>query len=171
MWEYTFLATDVDYPLEAVAQLYRDGADCENGFDEVKNQWGLSGFMTQDIARCQTTARAGALIYNWWSWYSRAAHLGARLEAVTSRPLLLAAVGKASRQGGQTQLYLTPMHAKLNTIKALIVNIRAALAHVKAAAEQMPGLDRWATLVRYVSQRITVALSEKSALTTLEASG
>jgi hypothetical protein len=63
------------------------------------------------------------------------------------------------------------MHAKLNTIKALIVNIRAALAHVKAAAEQMPNVDRWATLVRYVSQRITAALSEKSALTTLEASG
>jgi hypothetical protein len=67
------------------------------------------------------------------------------LEAVTSRPLLLAAVGKASRHGGQMQLYLTPMHAKLKTIKASIVNIRAALAHVKAAAEQMPGLDRWAT--------------------------
>ena len=171
MWEYTVLATDVDYPLKAVAQLYRDRADCENGFDELKNQWGLSGFTTQDIARCQTTARAGSLVYNWWSWYCRAAHPGARLEAVTSRPLLLAAVGKASRHGGQTQLYLTPMHAKLKTIKALIVNIRAALAHVKAAAEQMPNVDRWATLVRYVSQRITATLSEKPALRTLEASG
>ena len=78
----------------------------------------------------------------------RAAGLGARLEAVTSRPLLLAAVGKATRHGGQTQLYLTPMHAKFETIKTLIVNIRAALRHVKTAAKQMPNLDRWATLVR-----------------------
>ena len=90
MWEYTVLVTDVGYALEAVAQLYRDRADCrkskERGFDELKNQWGLGGFTTQDLARCQTTARAGALVYNWWSWYCRAAHPGARLEAVTSRP-------------------------------------------------------------------------------------
>ena len=32
-----------------------DRCDCENGFDELKNQWGLSGFTTQDITRCQTT--------------------------------------------------------------------------------------------------------------------
>jgi hypothetical protein len=171
MWEYTVLATDVDNPLEAVAQLYRNRADSENGFDELKNQWGLSGFTTQDIARCQTTAKAGALVYSWWSWCCRAAHPGARLEAVTSRPLLLAEVGKASRHGGQTQLCRTPMHAKLKTIKALIVNIRAALAHVKSAAQQMPGLGRWATPVRYVSQRITSTLAEKPALTPLGASG
>ena len=38
---------------------------CENGFDELKNQWGLSGFTTQDINRCQTTARACALDPPW----------------------------------------------------------------------------------------------------------
>lgn len=59
----TVLVTDVAYPIEAVAQLYRDRCDCENGVDELKNQWGLSGFTTQDINRSQTTARAGALVY------------------------------------------------------------------------------------------------------------
>ena len=38
--DYAVLVTDVSYPIEAVAQLYRDRADCENGFDELKNQWG-----------------------------------------------------------------------------------------------------------------------------------
>jgi len=33
--------------------------------------------------------------YNWWSWYVRAANPQARREALTSRPLLLAAVGRA----------------------------------------------------------------------------
>jgi hypothetical protein len=42
----------------------RDRADCENGFDELKNQWGLSGFTTHDINRCQTTARACAQLYS-----------------------------------------------------------------------------------------------------------
>lgn len=159
MWEYTVLVTDCTYPLETIAQLYRDRCDCENGFDELKNQWGLSGFTTQDLARCQTTARAGALIYNWWSWYCRAAHPGARLEAVTSRPLLLSAVGKAANHAGQTQLYLTPLHAKSNAIKMLITNIRAALTHTKQVAEQFPNVSRWNELLRYICQRILTNLN------------
>jgi hypothetical protein len=39
-WEYAVLVTDVAYPLESVAQLYRDRADAENAFDELKNRWG-----------------------------------------------------------------------------------------------------------------------------------
>lgn len=171
MWEYTVLVTDVPYPLESVAQLYRDRCDCENGFDELKNQWGLSGFTTQDLARCQTTARAGALVYNWWSWYCRAAHPGARLEAVTSRPLLLAAVGKAASHAGQTQLYLTPLHAKVDTIKSLIVNVRAALRHVARIAEQFPKADRWRELLHYICERITAPIPLQRMPITAIASG
>jgi hypothetical protein len=116
-WEYAVLVTNSAYALDAFGQLYRDRADCENGFDELKNQWGWGGFTTQDIERCQTSARAVALVYNWWSWYCRAAKPGARMEAITSRALLLAGVGRAVKHAGQTTLYLTPMHAakdKLN---------------------------------------------------------
>jgi len=60
-------ASSYPYPLESIGQLYRDRADAENAFDELKNQWGLGGFTTQDINRCQTVARACALVYNWWS--------------------------------------------------------------------------------------------------------
>jgi len=73
LWEYAVLVTNSSYPLESIpptdedlsvgapsmAQLYRDRADAENGFDELKNQWGWGGFTTQDIERCQTSARAG----------------------------------------------------------------------------------------------------------------
>ena len=38
--------------------------------------------------------------------------------------------------------------------KRLIVNIGAALRHVRATAEQFKDLDRWACLLRYVSARI-----------------
>jgi hypothetical protein len=31
-------------------------------FAELKNQWGLLGFTPQDINRCQTTARACAVV-------------------------------------------------------------------------------------------------------------
>lgn len=39
---------------------------------------------------------------NGWSWYCRTANPTARMEAITSRPLLLAAVGRAAHSGGQT---------------------------------------------------------------------
>jgi hypothetical protein len=154
LWEYAVLVTNSSYPLESMAQLYRDRADAENGFDELKNQWGWGGFTTQDIERCQTSARAVALIYNWWSWYCRAAKPEARMEAITSRALLLASVGRATRHAGQTTLYLTPMHAARTTLMMLIANIRAALSHVRRVAEQLPAVDRWNTLLNYIVARI-----------------
>jgi hypothetical protein len=39
-WEYAVLVSNAVYELEQIGQLYRDRADCENGFDEIKNQWG-----------------------------------------------------------------------------------------------------------------------------------
>ena len=171
LWQYAVLVTDAKVPIEAVGQLYRDRADCENGFDELKNQWGMSGFTTQDINRCQTTARACALVYNWWSWYCRAANPTARMEAITSRPLLLAAVGRAAHSGGQTTLYLTPLHGKANILKPLIANIHAALQHVRAAAEQFKAADRWALMLRYVSDRIAPTLGPFRPPTGLPATG
>lgn len=157
-WEYAVLVTNSAYELDAIGQLYRDRADCENGFDELKNQWGWGGFTTQDIERCQTSARAVALVYNWWSWYCRAAKPGARMEAVTSRALLLAGVGRAIKHAGQTTVYLTPMHGARDKVLALIANIRGALSHVREIAEQFPQVDRWKTFLDYVVARITRSL-------------
>ena len=87
-------------------------------------------------------------------WYVRAANPQARREALTSRPLLLAAVGRATSSGNQTTLYLTPVHADAGLIKSMIANVHAAISHVRRAAEQLPKLDRWATLVTYICSRI-----------------
>jgi hypothetical protein len=154
-WEYAVLVTSSACALEVFGQLYRDRADCENGFDELKNQWGWGGFTTQDIERCQASARAVALVYNWWSWYCRAAQPGARMEATTSRALLLAGVGRAVKHAGQTTLYLTPMHAAKDKLMALLANIRAALSHVRAVAEQLPHANRWTAFLTYVVAKIT----------------
>jgi ABC-type enterochelin transport system substrate-binding protein len=74
-------------------------------------------------------------------WYCRAAHPHARMEAITSRPLLLAAVGKAVNQANQTTLYLTPLHGKSQRLKTLIADIDEALQRVRAAAEQLTQAD------------------------------
>jgi Transposase DDE domain len=171
LWKYAVYVTDVGYPLEAIGPLYRDRADAENAFDELKNQWGLGGFTTQDLNRCQTVARACALVYNWWSWYCRAAHPAGRLEAITSRPLLLAAVGKAASHANQTTLYLTPLHGRADVLRRLIANVGAALRHVRATAEQFTDLDPWGCLLRYVSDRIVPVIGPPASPPTLPATG
>ncbi|MDF0677474.1 MAG: transposase [Nitrospira sp.] len=58
-YEYAVLVTSTRYEVLALAQLYRDRADAENTFDELKNQWGWGSFTTQDLARCRFMA-------GWW---------------------------------------------------------------------------------------------------------
>lgn len=153
LWDFAVMVTDVKSPMKAIGQLYRDRADCENGFVELKNQWSLSGFTTQNINRCQTEARARALAYNWWSRYYITADTCASMEAITSRPLLLAAVGTVANHADQTTL-----HGSANMLKPLIANIREALQHVKDIAEQFKVIDRRAVLLQYVSAKIAPAL-------------
>jgi hypothetical protein len=99
-----------------------------------------------------------ALVYNWWNWYVRLAHPQTRLEAITSRPLLLNGVARLTHHAGQSRLLLTLTHAADNQIKHLIANIRKGLAHVRATAPQLPTLARWLALVRYIVEKI---LAEK----------
>lgn len=157
LWEYAVLVTNADYDLEAIGQLYRDRADCENGFDELKNQWGWGGYTTQDLERCNLSARAVALIYNWWSWYVRLAHPKTRLEAITSRPLLLSGVARLTQHAGQSRLLLTLTHAAGDQIKAMIANVRKGLDTILANAPQLAKSERWKALVRYIIEKIIAA--------------
>ena len=154
LWEYAVLVTNSDYPLAAIGQLYRDRADCENGFDELKNQWGWGGYTTQDLERCNLSARAVALIYNWWSWYVRLAHPKARLEAITARPLLLAGIARQTSHAGQMRLLVTLTHACANQVKAMIANVREGLDSIIASAPQLTKPERWKALVQYIIARI-----------------
>ena len=157
LWEYAVLVTNTDHTLEAIGQLYRDRADGENGFDELKNQWGWGGYTTHDLERCNLSARAVALIYNWWSWYVRLAHPKARLEAITSRPLLLAGVARLTQHAGQSRLLLTLTHAAGDQIKAMIANIRKGLSLILATAPQLTKVERWGALLRYIIDKIISA--------------
>lgn len=160
IWEYAVLITNTDYALDAIGQLYRDRADCENGFDEMKNQWGWGGYTTQDMERCNLSARAVALIYNWWSWYVRLAHPKARLEAITSRPLLLGGIARLTHHSGQSRLLVTITHVAGEQIKSMIANIRKGLDHILHAAPQLPKRERWKALVRYIVAKIIAAKSK-----------
>jgi hypothetical protein len=143
VWEYAVLVTNADYSLEALGQLYRDRANCENGFDELKNQWGWGGYTTHDLERCNLSARAVALIYDWRSWYVRLVHPKTHLEAITSRPLLLNGVARLmTRHAGQSRLLLTLTHEARDQIKTMINNIRKSLDFIRANAPQLPKVEK-----------------------------
>jgi hypothetical protein len=138
------LVTNTDYEVLSLAQLYRDRADAENAFDELKNQWGWGGFTTHDLHRCQLAARAVALVYNWWSLFVRLANPQARREAITSRPWLMTSVGRRTEHAGQTTLTLTGLHAEFEKARAALTRVSALLqAWVASAAEQFKSTTVW----------------------------
>lgn len=153
-WEYAVLVCNAEYELENIGQLYRDRADCENGFDEIKNQWGWGGYSTHDIERCALSARAVALVYNWWSWYVRLAHPKTRLEAITSRPKLLSAVGRLTSHAGAQKILLTITHEAQAQIKAMVSKVREGLAWLETSAPQLTKPQKWIALVDYIVAKI-----------------
>ncbi len=143
-YEYAVLVTNTDYEIIALGQLYRDRADAENAFDELKNQWGWGGFTTHDLHRCQLAARTVALIYNWWSLFVRLVNPQARLEAITSRPWLMSSVGRRTEHAGQTTITLTGLHAHFDKARAALMRVSALLqGWVNQAAEQLNPREVW----------------------------
>ena len=61
----------------------------KNSLDELKNQWGWGGFMTQDLRRTQIMVRLNALIQDWWSVFVRLPAPETRRERKRSRPLMI----------------------------------------------------------------------------------
>ena len=158
IWEHAVLVTSLVMPdaggsrddeLLSIAQLYRDRADCENVFDELKNQWGWGGFTTKDLARCRLTARMVALVYNWWNIFVRLAEPDKHLEAITSRPLLLAGIAERTRHGRQTTLRIASTHGKAGWAERVLTGVATFLRGLIDAAEQLTADQRWARILAH----------------------
>jgi hypothetical protein len=143
VWEYAALVTSLDSEIRTLGQLYRDRADAENVFDELKNQWGWGGFTTQDLTRCRLLAATVALIYNWWSLFARLADPDHHREAITSRPLLLSAIARRTRHAGQVTLTISSMHGLRDKARRAYVRIAGFLAELRENAEQLDPLEKW----------------------------
>jgi hypothetical protein len=142
-YEYQVLVTHLTEELVSVSGLYAQRADAENIYDELKNQWGWGGFTTKDLLRCQVAARNVALVYNWWNLFVRCAEPERPREAVTSRPLLLCAVGRVIESGRQITLRLTSTHAEAARAQRLLTGVSLFLSGLWNAAEQLTAAQRW----------------------------
>ena len=112
VWENAALVTSLSDEILTLGQLYRDRADCENTYDELKNHWGWGGFTTHDLKRCRLLAGVVALVYNWWSLFVHLAEPDHHREAITTRPLLLTAVARQTQHAGQVKLTISNVHAR-----------------------------------------------------------
>jgi hypothetical protein len=142
-YEYQVLVTNLTEELLSVSGLYAQRADAENVYDELKNQWGWGGFTTKDLLRCQVAARNVALIYNWWNLFVRCAEPERPREAVTSRPLLLCAVGRVIESGRQVTLRLTSTHGEAARAQRLLTGVSLFLSGLLNTAEQLTAGQRW----------------------------
>ena len=143
IWEYQVLVTSLVEELGSFGQLYRDRADSENIFDELKNQWGWGGFVTHDLARCRLAARLVALFYDWWNIFVRLAEPDWHREAITSRPLLLHAIAERVRHARQTTIKIASMHARSVPAAEALRAVAMFLRGLVKSAEQLTDLQRW----------------------------
>jgi hypothetical protein len=143
LWQYAALVTSLDSEILTLGQLYRDRADAENVFDEVKNQWGWGGFTTQDMTRCRLLAGVVALIYNWWNLFTRLADPEHHREAITTRPLLLSAIARKTQHAGQVTLSISSTHGMRDKARRAYVRIAGFLAELRKNAEQLDTLEKW----------------------------
>jgi hypothetical protein len=150
LYEYTVLITSLAEEVRTVAQLYRDRAEAENIFDELKNQWGWTGFTTHDVRRCQILARTIAVTYNWWTLFTRLAIPNRHTEAITSRPLLLNGVARQTVHSNQMTLTITSMHAQAAAVRRVLDAVSTFLDRVRTTTEQFTSADRWRAVLRFI---------------------
>ena len=103
-------------------------------------------------------ARIVALIFNWWNLFVRLADPDHHREAITSRPLLLHAIGRQTNHAGRATVTITSSHGERDRARRALTRIAAFFATLRETAEQLTDLDRWYrilshALVKYLKGR------------------
>ncbi len=161
-YEYSVLVTDLDADLITIFHHYRDRADCENNFDELKNQWGWGGYTTHKIKSCQFMARMIALVCNWWNLFVRLAIPHKHHEAITSRPLLLSSIGRLTEHGRQKKMVITSTHGDITTLKSAYTRLISFFDELKITATQLNYSECWSLILAKAMEKFKVNLGSDS---------
>ena len=150
------LASSLDQrtcPTREMPRHYRERADAENSFDELKNQWGWSGFSSKRLAGSRLMANLVALFYNWWNLHVRFYDEGHHREAIRSGPMLMAGVARQTQSGGQRRLKVSLAHEKARLIARAVTEISNELGHIAAITERCSAQQRWSLLLTRILRR------------------
>lgn len=138
---------------QVMPRQYRDRADAENSFDELKNQWGWSGFTSRKLGSCRLMANLVALFYNWWSLYVRFYDEEHHREAIRSRPMLMCGVGRQLESGGQRTVRVSLLHDKGEQIISAVTSISKELQQIVSITERWTVAQRWILLLTRILRR------------------
>ena len=109
--KHEFAVYVTNLPLEfnawQIQQLYRDRADTENVFDELKNQWGFSGFCAKARPITELAARLLLMVYNLWVLFVRFIVPHKHTEAKRGRRWFLLIAGRLVQSGRQKELQIS----------------------------------------------------------------
>lgn len=149
-YEWYALVTDLDMDAKNVLPLCRGRGDCENVFDEMKNQWGWGGFTARSLAQTALFAGLSVIAANLWNVFTRLCDDGTHREAATSRPLLQSCVARISRHARQG--VITIYTAANEKAQGIYRAISAFLAKV-ASASQLGVEQRRQLIVAYALRK------------------
>jgi hypothetical protein len=141
--KHEFAAYVTDLP-EATANawqvqaLYRDRADAENVFDELKNQWGFNGFCARSRRVTALAARLLLLVYNLWSLFVRLLEPGRHVEAAGSRRWFLVIAARLVQSGRQKTLQVAVQGAWWRQLKAGYERVALWLASTAPQLKILP---------------------------------
>ena len=150
------LVTSLDpqaFPTQCMPKQYRERADAENNFDELKNQWGWSGFTSRKLSASSMMANLVALFYNWWNLYVRFFDEEHHREAIRSRPMLMQGVGRQVQSGGQRTVKVSVLHEKQEVIIAAVGMISRELHYIRCITEKWRTLEKWTLLLTRIFRR------------------
>jgi hypothetical protein len=150
-YEYAVYVTTLKQPAGQIRPLYNPRGDNENSYDELKNQWGWCGFTLKDLARSELMACLIALVYNWWSLYTKLVEEDLAREAITSRPMYLMHVAKASTHQSMRCLVIFCAHVQLDQIRQkLETAARRLKAWARLTAEQLKVRSLWKRIIGHI---------------------
>ena len=150
------LVTSLDavaFPAIVMPKQYRERANAENCFDELKNQWGWGGYTSHKLAPSRLMANLIALFYNWWNLYLRFYDDAHHREAIRTRPMLMAGVGRQVQSGGQRTVKVSVLHEKADVIAQAVSRISNELHQIHAITERWSIDQRWTLLLTRLLRR------------------
>ncbi len=113
-----------------IVELYNQRGDCENVFDEIKNQWGFSGFCAKSKTVTSIAAKLLLLVYNLWTIFIRSMNKKKHTEAKTSRREYLLIAGKYIHTGRETIMKIATTKIQLKKIKAGFLSSKTAFCQL-----------------------------------------
>jgi hypothetical protein len=87
------------------------------------------------------------LFYDWWNIFVRLAEPDRHREAVTSRPLSLAAIAACTRHARQTTIRVTGAHANALPAAKALAAVAAFLRALAKNAEQLTSRQIWRAIL------------------------